>query len=77
MTADGKYSCYKDEKCGHAMQMEWSKKRKICDQFFAAFLESTSIFQHFEKNDGAYHSTLSDIIDCEKSCYLNVLKAMF
>ena len=54
-----------------------SKKSKIFDQSFIEFLESTSTFQLFEKKDESHSSTISDSIDSERSCYLNVLKAMF
>ena len=53
------------------------KKSKIFDQSFIEFLESTSTLQLFGKKDEAHSSTISDSIDSERSCYLNVLKAMF
>ena len=55
--------------------MQLSKKTKDFLSFFIAFLKSTSNFQHFE--DQIQSSTISDIIDSERSSYLNALKAMF
>ena len=40
-------------------------------------MQYISNFQHFEEKNQARDSTISDIIDSERSCYLNVLKAMF
>ena len=57
--------------------MQLSKKTKDFLSFFIAFLKSTSNFQHFEKEDQIQSSTISDIIDSERSSYLNTLKAMF
>ena len=53
LSADGKYFFYKGKTFGQANQMQLSKKRKICDQFFVEFLEFTPKFQHFEKEDQA------------------------
>ena len=76
MTADGKYFCYKTEMFTQAIQMQLFEKPKIFYQFFIAFLESTWNFQHFEKAI-KHSSTMSAILDSERSCYLNVLNAMF
>ena len=57
--------------------MQLSKKLKTYYQFSILFLQSTSNFQQFEEKDQVHSSTLFDIMDSERSCYLNVLKAMF
>ena len=57
--------------------MQLSKKQNICYQLFIAFLQSTSIFQHFEKEGQVDNSMKSDITDLKRSCYFNVFKAMF
>ena len=77
LTVDNKYSCYKNEKSQQVIQMQLSKKTKDFLSFFIAFLKSASNFQHFEKEDQIQSSTISDIIDSERSSYLNTLKAMF
>ena len=77
LTANGNYCCHKGQIFGRAVQMELLKNRKICYQFFVAFLESTSSFQHFEKKHQPHSSTKSDIIDSKRSFYLNLLNAMF
>ena len=57
--------------------MQLSKYSKIFYQFFIALFDSASNFQYFERKDKANSSTIFDIIDCEISCFLNNLKAMF
>ena len=60
-------------------QFKWNnlKNKEYFIVFFVAFLEFTSSFQHLKKKDQANRSTVSDISDSERSCYLSVLKAMF
>ena len=67
----------KAKKFGQAVQRILSKKWKNCHQVFVAFMQYISNFQHFEEKNQARDSAISDIIDSERSCYLNVLKAMF
>ena len=71
------YSCYKRKKFPQSIQMQLYKKPKTFDQCFIAFLESISNFQHLGKKGEAHGSAISDIIDSEISCYLQVLKAIF
>ena len=77
LAADDKYYWYKTETFTQEIQMQLSKQPIIFYQFLIAFLEYTPNFQHLEKKDEAHSSTLSNIIDSDRSCYLNVLKAMF
>ena len=76
-TADDKYFCYKRERFLPAIQIQLSQKPKIFYQSFIAYLESLSNFRNVDKKDEDHSSTISDIFDFERSCYLNVLKAMF
>ena len=48
LTADGKYPVQDCENLQLRIQIELSQKRKSFSQFFAPFLEFTSIFKHFE-----------------------------
>ena len=48
------------------MQMELSLKATIFSDFFVPFLESTSNFKHFEKNDNRHSYFISEIRDCER-----------
>ena len=64
------------------METKLSKKRKNFSPFFAAFLKSTLHFEHFEQKDERHsyfisQNTVSEIRDCEKRGYWNVLKASF
>ena len=74
LTADDKYSSYEKLKFPQAIQMHLSKKPKINYQLFIAFLQSTSTFQHFEKEDERHTSTLSDVIDSKRFFLLKCLK---
>ena len=52
-TADAKYPVQYCENLQLPIQLQLSEKRQTLSQFFVPFLESTSIFQHFEiKDDG-------------------------
>ena len=55
LTADGKYHVQDYENLQVPIQMQLSEKRKSFSEFFVPFLESTSNFKHFEKNDH-FHS---------------------
>ena len=49
LTGDDKYSlCYR-QNLSETIQMQLSKRLKIFLQLIAAFLESSSNFEHFEK----------------------------
>ena len=49
--ADGKYLLQDCDNLQLPNQMQLSEKRKTFPEFFIPFLESTSNFKHFEKND--------------------------
>ena len=50
-TADGKCHVQGFENLQLRNEMQFSEKRKLFCQFFAAFLESTPNFDHFERKD--------------------------
>ena len=52
--------------------MQWSKKLKVFFQFFTAFLKAAFNFEHFGKKDEPHSSYIFEIIDGEKSAYVNV-----
>ena len=62
------------EKIPQLIQIQLSTKPKTFNELSITFLESKSNFQHFEIKDEPHSSTVSDSIDSETSCYLNVLK---
>ena len=51
LTADGMYPFPDSENLPLPIQMQLSEKRKTFSLFFVPFLESTSNFKHFERND--------------------------
>ena len=55
LTANRKYPVQDWENFPLPIQMQLSQKRKSFSEFFVPFLESTSNFKHFEKNDH-FHS---------------------
>ena len=48
-TADDNYSLISRDNLMQTIQMHLSQKQKIFSQFFSAFLESASIYEHFQK----------------------------
>ena len=48
------------------IQMELSLKPKPFSYFFVPFLESTSNFKDFEKNDDRHSYFISQITDCQR-----------
>ena len=54
LTADGKYPVQDCDYFQLPIQMQLSEKRKTFSQFFVPFLESTSNFKDFEKNDDCH-----------------------
>ena len=46
--------------------MQLSLKPTIVSDFFVLFLESTSNFKHFEKEDDRHTYFISEIRECEK-----------
>ena len=77
LATNDKYSCHKRQKFLQAIQMQLFKKPKTFYEFFSPFWNLHKILNISKKKDEAHSSTISDIIDSERSCYLNVLEAMF
>ena len=53
LTADDKYPVHVQgfENLQHPIQMQLSEKQNTFSEFFVWFLDSTSNFEHFERND--------------------------
>ena len=49
-----------------------SKKVKMFDKFCTSFVKSTFNFEHCEKTDEPHILCIIEVIDGEKSCYVNV-----
>ena len=48
------------------------QKQKSFSQFFIAFLKCAWNLEHFQKKDEYSSLIISEIIDAERRCYLNV-----
>ena len=53
-------------------QTPLSKKKKIFSGFFIAFMKCAWNLEHFQKKDEFFSLIFSEIIDAERSGYLNV-----
>ena len=60
-TANDKYSFRNKENLAQSFQMHLFKRRKKISEFFAAFVKSTSNFEHFEKKDEPHSLCISEI----------------
>ena len=49
----------------------------MSSQFFSAYLKSTFSFEHCDKKDELHSSCISEVIDFEKRCYVNVERVTF
>ena len=72
LTADDKYSGSKLQNFLQQFQTPLSQKQKIFSGFFIAFLKCAWNIEHFRKKDEYPTLTISEIIDAERSGYLNV-----
>ena len=54
------------------LQTAISQKQKMFSGFFIAYLECASNLEHFEKKDQHPSLVISEIVDSETVCYLNV-----
>ena len=66
LTADDKLSRQNKEHLHELIQVQLS-----C-QFFIAFMELTSNFEHFFKKDNPQRLSISEIMDTKKCAYLNI-----
>ena len=62
---DGKYFLHKRKNLPQPFQMQLSKKANVFSQLFAAYLKSTSNFEHFEKKDNPDSLCVFEIKDCK------------
>ena len=65
MTPNDNYPVQDCEKLSSPIQMLLSLEPKFFSDLFVPFLESTSNFKHFEKNDDRHTYFLSEITECE------------
>ena len=57
--------------------MQLSKKLKTVSRFLCQFLNSSSNFKNFEKEDDIHSQCISEIIDCQRYGSTNVWIASF
>ena len=69
LTTNDNYPVQDCENLSSPMQMYLSLELKLFSDLFVPFLESISIFKHFEKNDDRHTYFLSEITECENLCY--------
>ena len=72
LTANNKYSRSNVHNFAQQIQTPLSQKEKTFCQFFIGFLKCTCNLEHFEKKDEYPSLIISEIMDCERSGYLNV-----
>ena len=72
LTADGKYSGSNMQNLPQQFQTPWSQKQKIFFRLFIAFLKCAINLEHFQKKDEYSSLIISEIIDAERRCYLNL-----
>ena len=72
MGADDKYSVRNSENFREPIQMQLSKNLKTFAQHFAQFVQSTSNFKHFRKNDDPRSVCIFEVTHYEKHRYTNV-----
>ena len=72
LTADDKYSGSNMQNLPQQFQTPLSPKQKTFSGFFIAFLKYAWNLEHFQKKDEYPSLIISEIIDAERSGYLNV-----
>ena len=66
LTTNDKYPFRDSENLLSPIQMQLSLQLKIFSDFFVPFLESTSNFKHFEKQDDCHSYFIIEITGCER-----------
>ena len=66
MTANDQFPVHDYVNLLSPIEMHLSLKPRIFSHFFVPFLESTSNFKHFEKEDDHHAYFLSEITECER-----------
>ena len=72
LTVDDKYSGSNMQNFPQQFETPLSKKQKIFSWFFIAFLKCAWNLERFQKKDEYSSIIISEIIDAERSGYLNV-----
>ena len=72
LSADDKYSGSNMQNFPQQFQMPLSQKQKTFSGFFIAFLKCALNLEQFQKKDEYSSLIISEIIDAERSGYLNV-----
>ena len=72
LTADDKYSGSNMQNFPRPFQTPVSQKQNTFSWFSIAFLKCTWNLEHFHKKDAYPRLIISEIIDTERSDYLNV-----
>ena len=72
MTADNKCSRCNMQNFEQKFQAPLSKKENNFSEFFIEFLKYAWNLKEFEKKDEYPSVIISQIIDCERGCYLNI-----
>ena len=72
LTADAKYSDSNMQNFPQQFQTPLSQKQKTFSGFFIAFMKCAWNLEHFQKKDEYSSLIISEIIDAERSGYLNV-----
>ena len=72
LTTNEKYSSSNMKNLQQQIHTPLSPKQKFFSEFFIALLKCASKFEHFQKRDEYPSLIISEIIDAERSGYLNV-----
>ena len=72
LTEDDKYSRSNMQKSPQQFQTPLSQKQKTFSGVVIAFLKCACNLEHFQKRDEYASLIISEIIDAERRCYLNV-----
>ena len=71
LTADNKYSRCNVHNFAQQVQTPLSQKQKTFSGFFIAFLKCAWNLEHLKKKDEYPSLNISEMMDCERSGYLN------
>ena len=66
LTANDKYTVRDCVNLSFPIEIQLSLKPPFFSDFFVAFLESNSNFEHFEEKDDRHSYFISEITDCER-----------
>ena len=72
LTTDDKYSTRNIQNLTQQLQTTMSQKQKTCYRIFITYVKSRTNSDDFVKKDDSASLSIYDIIDAEKSGYLNV-----